>query len=254
MSEQQQKPNFYDYVNVYDFECELPGSKQKVQFKPVSTGQIKKLLTYENEKNYVVQEKALDELISSSVLTEGFDINDLYIHDRFFLIIELRKKTKGEVLEFQITCPKCKSQSLQRVSLDDLPVKGLDPSISNVVELMPGVKVHLKQMKRGDQNEIKPNFFRRDWSSSQITAEFQTLFHACSIEKIETPKGLDENIKFKDRVYFIESIPTGEYEKIRDKLEEMSFGIDLSYKIKCVKPDCDFESTTQVPVQENFFG
>jgi hypothetical protein len=67
------KPNFLDYVNVYEFECELPGSKQKVKFKPVTTGQIKKLLTYEKETNYVIQEQALDDLISSSVLSEGFN-------------------------------------------------------------------------------------------------------------------------------------------------------------------------------------
>ena len=58
-----ERPKFYDHVNVYDFSCELPGSKETIQFKPVSTGQIKKLLTYENESNYVLQEQALDDLI-----------------------------------------------------------------------------------------------------------------------------------------------------------------------------------------------
>jgi hypothetical protein len=29
-----EKPNFLDYVNVYEFECELPGSKEIVKFKP----------------------------------------------------------------------------------------------------------------------------------------------------------------------------------------------------------------------------
>lgn len=246
------RPDFYDFINVYDFECELPGSKQKIQFKPVNTGQIKKLLTYEKETNYVIQEKALDELISSSVLTEGFDVGELYIHDRFFLIVELRKKTKGEVLEYKLTCPKCKSQSLQRVNLDDLQVKELDPSISNVVELMTGVKVHLKHMKRKDQDDIKPGFFKKGWSDSQMMAEFQTLFHACAIDKVETPNGIDENISFKDKKYFIENIPTGEYEKIMDKLEEMSFGIDLTYKVGCVS--CDFINVTQVPIRNNFFG
>ena len=39
-----QKPKFYDFINVYEFECELPGSREIIKFKPVSTGQIKKLL------------------------------------------------------------------------------------------------------------------------------------------------------------------------------------------------------------------
>ena len=95
-----EKPKFLQHVNVYDFTCELPGSKQTVQFKPVTTGQIKKLLSYENETNYVVQEQALDDLISSSVLSDGFDIGELFIYDRLFLLLEIRKKTKGEILEF----------------------------------------------------------------------------------------------------------------------------------------------------------
>jgi TusA-related sulfurtransferase len=43
-----------------------------------------------------------------------------------FLLLELRKKTKGEVLEFKIDCPKCKSQSLNRVNLDALKLTKLD--------------------------------------------------------------------------------------------------------------------------------
>jgi len=89
------RPKFLDHVNSYEFTCELPGSGETVAFKPVSTGQIKKLLTFENETNYVVQEQALDDLLSSSVLSEGFDVGDLYIYDRLFLLLELRKKTEA---------------------------------------------------------------------------------------------------------------------------------------------------------------
>jgi len=128
----EEKPKFYDFVNVYDFECELPGSKQVVKFKPVSTGQIKKLLTYENETNYVIQEQALDDLISSSVLSEGFDIMELYIYDRLFLLIEIRKKTKGEIIEFQIKCPECDSQSLNRVDLNELELAKLDAELNTI--------------------------------------------------------------------------------------------------------------------------
>ena len=145
------KPKFYDRINVYEFSCELPGSGQEVAFKPVNTGQLKKLLTYEKETNLLIQEQALDDLISSSVLTEDFNSDDLYLEDRFFLLVEMRKKTKGEVLEFTLTCPKCNSQSLNRVDLNSMPIKQLDKEADLTVDLVNDVKVHLRRVKRKHQ-------------------------------------------------------------------------------------------------------
>ncbi len=249
----EEKPKFYDFVNVYDFECELPGSKQIVKFKPVSTGQIKKLLTYENETNYVIQEQALDDLISSSVLSEGFDIMELYIYDRLFLLIEIRKKTKGEIIEFQIKCPECDSQSLNRVDLNELELAKLDAELNTTVELSNNIKVALRYMKRKDiQEEMKPHYFKKTMSDSQQGYMFQVLFHACAIDKIETPNGLDENISMKDRMYFIEQIPIQEMDKIKDKLDEMEFGWKLESKVECVH--CKYKYTQEIPIQKSFFG
>jgi len=253
MSEQN-KPKFMDFVNVYDFTCVLPGSGETIQFKPVSTGQIKKLLTYEKETNYVMQEQALDDLITSSILTEQFNIDDLYIYDRLFLLVELRKKTKGEMLEFQVTCPECNSQSLNKVNLDILEIKQLDASIDTTVTLGDGkIKVYLKHMTRGDQKrDIKPHFFPKNLTDMQRAYAFQVLFHACAIDKIETPNGIDENLTIKDRMYFIEQIPMNEMEKIKNKIEEMGFGWKLENKVKCLH--CSFEYNELIPIQNNFFG
>lgn len=247
-----EKPKFYEFVNVYDFTCELPGSKETIQFKPVTTGQIKKLLTYENESNYVVQEQALDDLVSSSVLSEGFDIDEQYIYDRLFLLIEIRKKTKGEVLEFQVNCPECNSQSINRVNLDELEITQLENADDVVVELGK-IKVHLRHMKRKHQKEdIKPNMFPKRMTQTQQGYMFQVAFHACAINKIETPNGIDEDIAMKDRVYFIEQIPMQHMEILKEKIDEMAFGWKLEQKIKC--NHCQFEHVGNIPIQQNFFG
>ena len=247
-----EKPNFLDYVNVYEFECELPGSKEVIKFKPVTTGQIKKLLTYENEQNYVVQEQALDELISSSILSENFNIDELFIFDRMFLLMEIRKKTKGEILEFKMTCPKCNSQSLNRVNLDALNLIQLENNENHVIEL-GNIKVHLRHMKRKHQKEdMKPNHFPKNLSDHQKAYIFQVLFHACAIDKIETPNGMDENINMKDRIYFIENIPMQQMDIIKDEIQKMAFGWELENKITCLH--CGYESIEEIPIQQNFFG
>lgn len=246
------KPKFLDRVNVYEFDCKLPGVNQDVKFKPVNTGQLKKLLTYENETNLLVQEQALDDLISSSVLSEDFNIDELYLEDRFFLLVELRKKTKGEVLEFTLTCPKCNSQTLNRVDLTKLTVKPLDPGVDKVVELSNDIKVTLRRLKRKHQKEIRPNMLPRNLTPLQEQAEIQILYHACAIEKVETPEGVDDNLKITDKKYLVENIPTGEYDKIRDGIEAMSFGVDLSYTVGCNQ--CSYKTTVEVPIENNFFS
>ena len=106
--------NFKNYVNVYEFDCKLPGSGKVVNYKPITTGQMKKLLIYENETSPVVQEKALDSLISSSVIDKDFNINDLYLEDRFFLLVEMRKNTKGKTFTFPFECSKCKTSTKKK--------------------------------------------------------------------------------------------------------------------------------------------
>lgn len=246
------KPNFYDFVNVYDFTCELPGSKQQIKFKPVNSAQLKRLLTYENEKNLIIQEMALDELITSSVVSENFNIDDLYLEDRFFLLLEIRKKTKGEVLEFTNTCSECNSQSINRVDLNNLPIKEINKEFKPIAELSQGIKVYLKYLKRGNQKEIKPNMLKRTMSEMSQAAELQTYYHAITIDKIETPNGIDDNLSLQDKKYFLDNIPIQEYEKIKEVLDEMSFGVDLSYSIKCNK--CNYEYKVEVPLENNFFS
>ena len=42
------------------------------------------------------------------------------------------------------------------------------------------------------------------------------------IDKIETPKGIDEEISMKDRMYFIEQIPMGFMEEMKKVIDEMT--------------------------------
>jgi hypothetical protein len=246
------RPKFYDHVNTYEFTCELPGSKQEVKFKPVNTALLKRLLTYENETNLIIQEQALDDLISSSVLSEDFNIDELYLEDRFYLLVELRKKGKGEVLEFSLTCPQCKSQTLNRIDLDKMPIKPLDENADMVVNLRNNIKVHLRRLKRKHQKEIDPRMIPDNLTESQKQAEVQTLYHACAVDKIETTDGEDDNLTLRDKLYLVDNIPTDDYDKIKDAIEELSFGLDLTYKLKCRK--CGFEYKTLIPIENNFFS
>jgi hypothetical protein len=117
--------NFKRYLNCYEWETVLPGSGAKIKYKPITTGQIKRLLLYEDMDDAVAIENAMDNLVTECVITEGFNIKDLFLQDRFFLTVEIRNVTKGNKYTFPSTCMECGSQTFQTVDLAKLPVKKL---------------------------------------------------------------------------------------------------------------------------------
>lgn len=256
MSEQEaqvveKKLEFKNYLNAYEFDTTLPGSGEVVRFKPITTGQLKRLLVYENENNPTVIEQALDELISSSMVSEGFDINKLYLQDRFYLLIEIRRKSKGESYQFQYKCPVCGAQSVQTVKLGEMNVKQMPKDIDNIVKLDDKISVRLEHITRGGQKESY-KFIEKDktLSDTQRITEMALFTHAASIKGIVVPEGEIKDASLNDRKYLLENIPTEAYGKIREWFETNDFGLDFTYTIKC--NNCIAEEKVDVPV-ENFF-
>jgi hypothetical protein len=123
--------SFKNYVNMYEFETVLPGNGKTITFKPITTGQIKRLLLYETSNDAESIEKSLDNVITECVITPDFDIDDLYLQDRFYLLLDLRKATKGNTYSFQSKCTKCDSQTAQNINLNTLTVTKLETSTKN---------------------------------------------------------------------------------------------------------------------------
>lgn len=248
MSEQ---AKFRDYLNVYNFTCELPGTGERIEFKPVTTGQLKKLLTYENETNPVLQEKAIDELIGMSIITEGYDPDTMFLEDRFFFIIQIRKKSKGEVLEFTNKCKECDSQSLIKLSLDDLPIIARNSEENSEVELSNSIKIKLKHITRKEQKQIKANKFK-GLNQTQSSAEMQIYTTALGIDSVTTPDfGEETELALEDKKYLVENIPTSEFEKLRNWYDDNFFGIEFKTELRCFH--CGHGEKIDIPMDSAFF-
>jgi len=197
--------NFKKYLNVYEFESELPGSGETVKFKPLTTNNMKKLLQYEDEKNLYKISEALDELIKLSVVDENFDIDNMYLRDRFKLLIDIRKKTKGEQYSFSFNCPECGSQNMNGVNLDELQVKKKDNDIGKI-DIYEDVSLEVEHIKRKDEKEaISYISDIENLSESKVEIEHWVNTIASSILSIETPEGKDEDLSFEDKKYIVEN-------------------------------------------------
>ena len=244
--------NFKKYLNKYEFKTVLPGSGKEITFRPITTGQMKALLVHEKEDDVGAVEEVIDKMMSECVIKpKNFDIDELYINDRFFFLIELRKHTRGTTYEFEHKCPKCKSQSLQVVDLKKLKVNKLPKNLNNVVKIDEDISVELDFPRRRDQ-KLAYDILREapgNISEMQKTAELGTLISALTIKAIITPDGADKDVSLEDKIFFVENISTQMYEKIAD-FSSKHFGVDFKAKIKC--KSCKDSKVVNIP-PENFF-
>ena len=267
--------NFKRYLNVYEFETVLPGSGESVKFRPITTGQIKKLLIYEGAEEPEVIEKALDEIITGCIVDENFDIKKMYLPDRFFLLLELRKATKGNMYQFQSICPSCNSQSLQTVDLQKLPVKKLNipqkPSLKvkgkkgvvevkesgavddwNIVKLNDKISIRVMPVTRGIQMEaaeiMKTSF--PEASMMEKAVNVSTIIYALTIQEIITPEGVETDVPLEDKIYLLDNITQGELENLMSWFDKNDFGIDFTFDIMC--PQCHLKTKREVPMEDFF--
>lgn len=245
--------DFKKYINVYEFDCILPGNGEEVKFKPITTGQMKSLLVYEGETRPSKIEEALDNLITTSVTSENFDVTELYLQDRFYLLVELRKKTKGNGYQFNFTCPKCKSQSVQNIDLNGLSVTKLDKRLSKKVKINDNITIELGHIKRKDQIEaFKLVDMLPKLTETQKMAEITLYTYAHAIKTIITPDGEEGDVSIKDKVFLLNNISQDDYTKATEWFEKNNFGTDFTYTTKCVHCDC-FEEKKDIPVSNFFF-
>lgn len=232
--------DFKKYLNTYEFDCELP-SGMKLKIKPIVAGQLKKLLIYEGEKDQAIIEEALDGLISGSVITEGFDIGKLYIQDRLFLLLELRKISKGNTYEFTFICPKCKSQTPIVVDINEFPVKKYNTNeVDHTIVINENISIVFDHPTRADQAEAFGSIPIVDGEKNAVRlANIGWYSTAKSIKSIITPDGADKNSSMEDKLFLLDSLTENQFKKIKDWFVDNDFGISLKMRVKCIKKDYD---------------
>jgi hypothetical protein len=238
----------YDKWITYVHEVVLPGSGEVVKFRPLKVKNMKRFLIIDDNVGSI--ENAIDDVLQDCIISENINVDDLYLQDRFFLIVELRKRSKGSLYKFNYTCQKCNSQSLQTIDLNVLKVKNPDCK-EEEVKLNDNITVLLSLLKRKDQKEAVRLANNMNMSSYQMALmDSAMLLHASGIKKIITPEGVDEP-SLAEKTEFINDISPGEYEIIRDWYENRDFGVDLKHTIKC--PHCLDEKEVEVPMDNFFF-
>lgn len=231
---------FVNELNVFEFEEKLPGSKRLIKFKPIKTLQLKKLLQYENSKEIDVLENALDTLINSSIISEEFNINNLYMQDRLFLLFAIRIRSKGSTLETKAICEECKSQYINVIDFSNIDYTELSDNIEKTISLSKNIELNVDFITRADQKEIlnyiKNIKFKND---DEKYTELAMLSLSAMIKSIKVNKKIKDNLTLKEKKYLFDESSELLIDKLKKWNDTYDFGLKLQYIKKC--PHCGFE-------------
>lgn len=244
------KDQFKQDLNVYEFETTLPGNGKTVRFKPIVTKTLKKLLVFENTRDQKTAEQALDVIIENSVLDEGFDVEDLFLQDRFALLLAIRMKSKGESYQFEYKCPKCESQSIQSVNLNNFKIKELEKEYDKELSLTENIIIGIDFIKRKEQKEAMEYIDKNIKDDNEKQMDLALCSLALAIKYVKAGDERDDELSLDDRMYLIDNLPGQVLDKIKNWFADHAFGPDMNFTRKC--PHCKNIEKTLIPM-ENFF-
>lgn len=241
-----QNVDLRNLVDNYDFPCTLP-SGIELKIRPITTAKMKRILAYENEKDSLVIEEALDDLIKSCVVNEDFNLDDLYLQDRFFLLIELRKISKGVNYTFNFNCPVCKVENIKTVVLSELEVTPYGVE-NNIVEFTDKIKFDVSFPTRGNQLTAAKTV-PKTLGESERLADIGMLMYAQCINRVL----VDDNeveASLEDKLYLLNNVPTSSFDTFKKWFSDNDFGVNFEFEARCMSGD--FTRKTEIPL-EGFF-
>jgi hypothetical protein len=204
---------------------------------------MKKIFAQEDE-SLMALSNAFRQLIQGAIVEQDFNIDDLYLNERSFIIVEIRRKTKGDQFQFELKCPDCKSQSMITIDLSGLVVTPIPENIDPIVKLDDNFSVELDFITLAHERELLE-------SGIDNETDMTLSVIAASIQAIHTPAGIQTGMTLKDKIFFTDEIPQPLYEKIVDWHGKNDFGIELETTLKC--PHCEKERKTTIEPDSFFF-
>ena len=242
--------NYEKYIGVYEFPVFLQGINKEIKIRPLTTRDIKKILIYENEEDIIKLEEVVDIIFDNCIIDEGFNTDDLYIQDRYTLLLELRKITKGTEYQYTNECGKCRGDFIVTVNLENIKIKEKKEIDNNVPILNGNLTLKLDFITRGEQIEAYKSLKNQKLSDSEKMIEMVLLNLAQSVKSIISKEGEDTDIPLSDKLEFVQDLPRKELDTIRNWYSDNEFGADLTITEEC--PHCGYKEERNININ-NFF-
>ncbi len=196
----------------------------------------------------------LDAVLASCLPGLPIPVGQLLMNDRFFILIMLRAMSYGEKYQFSITCSECNTRFKHEVILPgDFPIRTLDEGQNEPFEVSLPIngKTVLFRLLRGDDEKAIQRFADQQYAKGKPEGDpsytYRLARHVVNIDGEE----YDLNRDMVKAVRFIESLIGKDSLALRNAIDDVDCGIDVSLEIQC--PRCDFFIETSMPMTSEFF-
>ena len=227
------------------YDLEVPSTKKKIKFRPFLVKEEKVLLMALESENDESIRNAVLQLLKGCISTR-IKLEELATFDLEYIFLNIRAVSVGEVVEINVTCQDDEKTNV-RYNLNLTDVKVTFPKgHSNKVMLTDTTGVIMKY----------PSFNRfvdAQFTNKGVDENTVVEIIAESIDQIfQKDEVFDETTTSpKEFVQFVESLTTGQMEKIQ-KFFESSPKLEHSFKI--TNPNTGVESDYTISGLQSFFG
>jgi len=232
-------------LNVATYDLKLPSSGKKIQYRPFLVKEEKILLQAmegQDEKEIL---RALKQLITQCVSTEGFKVDDIAMVDLEYIFLRMRSKAVGDISTINFSHKPGKCDGVIKVNIDLTKVEPTkNKNESDLIKITDEVQVRMVPPTVKALSNI-------DGSKSQIDSAFDTI-RDCITEIYSN----DELFSVQDHTTaevddFINSLSSNQFSKLRDYFENLP---TLKHDIEYTCPKCNENETQTIQGVASFFG
>ena len=246
-------------LNVPTYNLVLPISKKEIVFRPYLTKEEKLLLMAMESKDSKAIISAIAQVASNCVvIPEKFDIEKIPMIDVEYLFLNLRAKSKSEVLEAKFECkhvPEGQENSCGNIltfatRVDNLKVE-IPEGFSSKIELTDKIGIIMSLPRYKDVIESAVGAMEKSEDASAMIEEtfkvlkksIVTIYDENEVYDVvdSRPEELDE---------FIDSLSAEQYRKIEAFFDNLP-KINYRFNVKC--PKCQYEHNINFKDIASFF-
>ena len=185
------------------YTCELPISKQKVEYRAFLVKEQKHLLIAGESENNTVINKSVVDLVQACVYSE-LDLKEIPITDVEYLFVQIRVKSVGETSDILLPCKKCEEQNEMTVDLSKLKMNMTVPD------------PHIKLTETMGMYMTYPSMIDVDMDDNMGETDQIFKMMASCIDKIYDGEEVytKDDMNLKEVGDFIDSMNTDQFEQL----------------------------------------
>ena len=239
-------------IAVPKYQLKIPSSGKEISYRPFLVKEEKILLIAMESEKEEEMTKAISDIINNCVY-EDLDVKNMPMFDIEYIFLQLRAKSKGEIVDLSFECGKCKKPISIQVDLSKIEItrtEGHDikiPLSDDVGVIMKYPSMDIQKVISKENSDVENVFTTISFCIESIWDK-ETVYAS----KDHTREELNE---------FMESLPDDSFKKIQNFFDTVPV-LKHELELKCTSKNgksknasiCGWKGTETLEGLGSFFG